>query len=169
MSTEFYRKYLDIITENSQPKVQLDESMIDTIKPLLPKLIKSLPVKEIADKVKQVTGGDLSLSQENAIKVAKAFGFDKMNPEQSTNEGIVDKVSDFAGNLLYGNPKAEKNWKTKLVKILKWAGVLTVGLPLVAIGIVLLIIASGDVADSTTAKFLGIAKSAQIMKDRSKK
>jgi len=81
MSAELYRKYLDIINENSQPKVQLDEGIMDTVKSVIPKITKFLGGsigQQIAQKVKQVTGGNTTPSKENAMKVAQAFGFDKL-------------------------------------------------------------------------------------------
>lgn len=42
MSAELYRKYLDIINENSQPKVQLDEGVMDSINGVIAK-IKAMP------------------------------------------------------------------------------------------------------------------------------
>ena len=42
MSTELFRNYIDIIKEAEQPKVQLDEGMMDTIKSLVPKVMKLL-------------------------------------------------------------------------------------------------------------------------------
>lgn len=108
MSAELYRKYLDIINENSQPRLQLDEGLMDKIKSLIPKAMKLLPVQDIASKVKQVTGGDFTPSRENAMKVAQAFGFDKMvksSPEQQVAEG-------WAGN-----------WQGKLLQLIHLLGV----------------------------------------------
>jgi hypothetical protein len=81
MSTDFLRNYIDIIKEAEQPQVQLDEGIMDTIKSVIPKVTKLLGGglgQQIAQKVKQVTGGDTTPSRENAMKVAQAFGFDKL-------------------------------------------------------------------------------------------
>lgn len=45
MSTELYRKYIDIINENSQTKIQLDEGIMDKLNPYIQKLAKALMSK----------------------------------------------------------------------------------------------------------------------------
>ena len=40
MSTDFLRNYIDIINENSEPKVQLDEGMMDSLKAVAQNAIK---------------------------------------------------------------------------------------------------------------------------------
>ena len=45
MSAELYRKYLDIINENSQPKVQLDEGIMDMLTPYIKKAANALMSK----------------------------------------------------------------------------------------------------------------------------
>jgi hypothetical protein len=45
MSTEIYRKYLNIINENSQPPVQLDEGVMDMLKPYIQKIANALMSK----------------------------------------------------------------------------------------------------------------------------
>ncbi len=45
MSTEFSRKLLNIINENSQPKVQLDEGMMDMLTPYIKKAANALMSK----------------------------------------------------------------------------------------------------------------------------
>ncbi len=92
MTTDFYRKYIDIINENSQPPI-LTEGVLDKIKSIVPKAMALLgkdKLKSIAQQVKQITGGDYSLTQSNAIKVAKALGFDSMVDSKTAqvNEGI---------------------------------------------------------------------------------
>lgn len=50
------------------------------LKPLAAKFVKMIgpeALQDIAAQVKQVTGGDLTPSKENAMKVAQAFGLDK--------------------------------------------------------------------------------------------
>jgi hypothetical protein len=42
MSAELYRKYLDIINENSQPRVQLDEGIMDMLTPYIKKAANAL-------------------------------------------------------------------------------------------------------------------------------
>lgn len=45
MSTEYSRKLLDIINENSQPKVQLDEGIMDMLNPYIKKVANALMSK----------------------------------------------------------------------------------------------------------------------------
>ena len=116
MSQDLYRKYIDIINENSQPKVQLDEGIMDTIKSLVPKAMKLLggdTIAQIAQQVKQVTGGDFTPSKENAIKVAKALGFDKMvgGKEGQTQQQVAEGWG-IAGN-----------WQGKLLQLIHLAGI----------------------------------------------
>jgi len=115
MSSELFRKYIDIINENSQQKVQLDEGVMDTIKSLVPKLTKLLggdTAAKIAQQVKQVTGGDTTPSKENAIRVAKALGFEEILQAKAgqTAESVVEGWG-LAGN-----------WQGKLVQLLYTAG-----------------------------------------------
>lgn len=118
MSTELFRKYIDIINENQQPQM-LDEGMMDIAKSLASKFMKSLgkdAIAGIATKVKQVTGGDYSPTKENAIKVAQAFGFDKMNPKEvseATHSGGSGNDFGLAGN-----------WQGKLIQMLHLGGIL---------------------------------------------
>lgn len=107
MSTELYRKYIDIINKNSKDHTQLNEGMLDSIKNLLPKFIKMLgaDADAIANKVKQATGGDFSLSKDNIQKVIK--GLDLANlQKQPANEGIAG------------------NWQGKLIQALYSLGLL---------------------------------------------
>lgn len=135
MSSQVYRKYIDIINENSQPQV-LDEGILDTLRPLAQKVMKMLGldnVKQIANQVKQVTGGDFSLNRENALKVSKALGLDKAAQQP------VSEDWGMAGN-----------WQGKLIQMLHLGGIAgaaasatlgTFANPLLAAGFILLIIA----------------------------
>jgi TRAP-type mannitol/chloroaromatic compound transport system substrate-binding protein len=103
MSAEVYRKYMNIINENSQNDV-LTEGVMDALKMAVPKVIKFLggdTMQAIAQKVKEITGGDFTPSKENAIKVAKALGFEQaiQNKDQMA-EGIAG------------------NWQGKLIQLL---------------------------------------------------
>jgi len=122
MSTELFRNYIDLINENSQPRVQLDEGMMDTIKSVIPKVMKLLggdTAQQIAQQVKQVTGGDFTPSKENAIKVAQALGFDKIAPKKAVAEQKLDEVTwGLAGD-----------WKGKLIQL-----IYTLGLAGTAVG-----------------------------------
>ena len=115
MSANFFRNYIDIINENSGPKVQLDEGVMDTIKSLVPKAMKLLggdTAAQIAQQVKQATGGDFTPSKENAIKVAKALGFEEMlknkvGQEPQEPQGQLAEAWGLAGN-----------WQGKLIQLL---------------------------------------------------
>lgn len=137
MAAEIYRKYIDIINENSQPEV-LDEGIMDTLKSAASKVFKALggdTMAMIAQKVKDVTGGDYSLTKDNAIKVAKALGFEGAVQDK---EGQAQMAEGLAGN-----------WQGKLLQALHLGG--TVGglgsaaifgpfmNPLFGIGIILLL------------------------------
>lgn len=110
MSAELMRSYLDIL--NEQQQIQLDEGIMDSIKSLVPKAMKALggdAVAEIAQQVKQATGGDYTLSKENAVKVAKALGFEEIlkNKIEKDPQGQVSEDWGLAGN-----------WQGKLVQMI---------------------------------------------------
>ena len=124
---------------------QLDEGVMDIVKSLVPKAMKLLggdTVADIANKVKQVTGGDYTPNEENATKVAQAFGFDKMIGSQ---QGQV--AEGLAGN-----------WQGKLLQLLHLVGIgagaaaasrmvpmvgdALVARPLMAIGFMLLMVSA---------------------------
>jgi len=136
MSAELMRSYLDLLNEQQQ---QLDEGIMDALKGLVQKAIQTLgpeTSKEIAQQVQQATGGDLTLSKENAMRVAKALGFDKMidqSTQQIAEEEYKEKV--IAGN-----------WKGRLIQLLYGSGVLG-GLlsgipPLMGLGFIMLMFSS---------------------------
>jgi hypothetical protein len=87
----------------------LDEGVMDSIKGLVPRFMQMVgadTAAEIANRVKQVTGGDYSLNQDNAVKVAQAFGFDKMQPpggqgQQQMAEGIAGNWQGKLMQLVY--------------------------------------------------------------------
>ena len=98
MSTELYRKYIDIINENSNSKVVLEEGILDKAKNMLPNFMKLLgsEAESIANAVKQATGGDFTPSRENIQKVIQALDLKDL-PQQTTNEGIA---GNWQGKLL---------------------------------------------------------------------
>lgn len=115
MNTEFFRKYIDIINENQQSTV-LNEGILDILKSLIPKAMNLLGgniVQDIAKKVKEITGGDLTLSKENAMRVAQAFGIDELAKSQAGNGS--EKVAENFG--LAGN------WQGKLLQLVHLAGI----------------------------------------------
>ena len=116
MSTELFRNYIDIINENSKPKMQLDEGFMDTIKGLASKAMKMLggdAIADIANKVKQATGGDYSLTPENAKKVAQALGLADMakGSQGQTPQQVAENLG-LAGN-----------WQGKLMQLAHLAAV----------------------------------------------
>jgi hypothetical protein len=103
MDPKFFRKYADLIVEAEQPQ-QLDEGMMDMLKPLAAKFVKMIgadALQDIAAQVKQVTGGDLTPSKENALKVVQAFGLAK-KPE-AVAEGIAGNWQGKLTQLVYGS------------------------------------------------------------------
>jgi len=100
MSAELMRSYLDLLNEQQQ---QLDEGVMDSIKSVVPKIMKALggdTVAQMAQQVKQATGGDYTLSQDNAVKVAKALGFEEIlkTKMQKDPQGTVSEALGLAGN-----------------------------------------------------------------------
>ena len=93
-------------------KQKLDEGMMDKIKGMLvPKLMKLLgpDAEKIASAVKQATGGDLTPSKENAMKVVQALGIDK-----AATQGQSPQMAEgIAGN-----------WQGKLYQALYTMGLL---------------------------------------------
>ena len=84
MSQDLFRKYIDIINENSQPKVQLDEGMLDSIKAKVSQLAQKMFSKEemlqMKKAVEQATGkpieqvGIRDIGGDTAIKIAQSLG-----------------------------------------------------------------------------------------------
>lgn len=106
MDAQFFRKYADLIAEAEQPQ-QLNEGMMDMLKPLAMKFAKMVGIdamQDIAAQVKQATGGDLSMTRDNAIKVAQALGLDK-KPDNSAAvaEGIAGNWQGKLTQLIYGS------------------------------------------------------------------
>lgn len=60
MSSELFRKYIDIVNENSQEPVQLDEGLLDTIKSkvaqLASKVFSPQDMEAMKQAVEQATG-----------------------------------------------------------------------------------------------------------------
>lgn len=88
MSTELYRKYIDIINENSQEPIQLDEGVLGNLAAkvkasVVPQVEKMLGgnLEAVKQAALKATGGDTSLSLDNIKKVGaalKQMGLDKM-------------------------------------------------------------------------------------------
>jgi hypothetical protein len=104
MSSDLYRKYIDIINENSQEPQVLTEGMLDKIGAMVkakvvPQVEKMLDGKleDIKAAVLKATGGDTSLSLDNIKKagtVLKNMGLEKSLAEaEQLNEGFFDKAA----------------------------------------------------------------------------
>lgn len=104
MSTELYRKYIDIINENSQESQVLTEGMLDKIGDMVkakvvPQVEKMLggKLEDIKAAVLKATGGDTSLTIDNIKKagsVLKNMGLEKSLAEaEQLNEGFFDKAA----------------------------------------------------------------------------
>jgi hypothetical protein len=91
---------------------RLDEGMMDKLKSFaVPKLMKLLgpDAEKIASAVRQATGGDLTPSKENAMKVVQALGLDK-----AAAQGQSPQMAEgIAGN-----------WQGKLIQALYTLGLL---------------------------------------------
>jgi hypothetical protein len=77
MSADIFRKYVDIINENSQPNVRLDEGIMgDAVKKAANWLAGKFGVdlQQIANITKQATGGDATPNTQNGAKVMQALG-----------------------------------------------------------------------------------------------
>lgn len=104
MSTNLIRNYLDIINENSQPKIQLDEGMLDSIvqwaKSKAQKLASQLSPEEkesLTQMVTQASGGQPKFDLSTIKKVAAQFRplaasiKNNLSKNQDTmNEGLKD-------------------------------------------------------------------------------
>ena len=97
MSAELYRKYLDIINENSQPKVQLDEGMLDSIINWAKSKAQSLASKAspeakeaIIQMVTQASGGQKPTLNLSTIKNVAA----QLKPVAA---GVKEKMQQIQG------------------------------------------------------------------------
>jgi hypothetical protein len=106
MSTELYRKYIDIINENSQESEVLTEGVLGNIAAkvkatVVPQVEKMLggKLEDVKAAALKATGGDTSLSLDNIKKVGaalKQMGLDKLaggGEAQPVNEGFFDKAA----------------------------------------------------------------------------
>ena len=82
---------------------RLDEGMMDKIKGMMvPKLMKLLgpDAEKIASAVKQATGGDLTPSKENAMKVVQALGIDKAAAQGQSPQMAEGIAGNWQGKLI---------------------------------------------------------------------
>lgn len=104
MSTELYRKYIDIINENSQQPEVLTEGVLDKIGVMVKAKVVPQVQKMMGSKLEAVkaaamkaTGGDTSLTLDNIKKVGAALknmGLEKALAEsEQLNEGFFDKAA----------------------------------------------------------------------------
>jgi hypothetical protein len=135
--------------ERTMKEEQINEGMMHTVKSIVPKAMKVLGgdvVADIANKVKQVTGGDFTPSQENAIKVAKAFGIDKAAQGEQGQQ--VAEGWGIAGN-----------WQGKLLQLLHLVGVGAGAVAMAGIGAITpLIVGAGLVLLMVADTFWGQEK-----------
>ena len=89
----------------------INEGLMDMIKAkILPKVMQVVGAEnqdDIANKVKQITGGNFAINKDNAIKVATAFGFDQI----VNKKGKTEMAEALAGN-----------WQGKMVQLLYTMG-----------------------------------------------
>jgi hypothetical protein len=108
MSTQHFRKYIDIINENSQANTQLDEGIMDMLKPYIQKAAKALMSKldpETLQGLKQAydqSGGDkdkmmalIGITKQDLAPLAKQAG----TQEAGMNDPL-DKVLFGTGTSL---------------------------------------------------------------------
>lgn len=101
MSSELFRKYIDIVNENSQEPVQLDEGLLDTIKSkvaqLASKVFSPQDMEAMKQAVEQATGkpieqvGLRDLGGKTATAIASALGA-KATPGAAVNEAQLDEL-----------------------------------------------------------------------------
>jgi hypothetical protein len=98
----------DMDTKNES---NINEGLMDMIKAkILPKVMQVVGAEnqdDIANKVKQITGGNFAINKDNAVKVATAFGFDQI----VGNKGKAEMAEGLAGN-----------WQGKMVQLLYTMG-----------------------------------------------
>ena len=99
MSTEVFRKYIDIINENTQSPVQLDEGMIDSIKQKISQLAQKMFSPEDMARMKQAvekaTGKPIEqvsvrdLGGDTAVAIATSLG---AKPTSAVNEAKLNEL-----------------------------------------------------------------------------
>ena len=118
MSAEFMRSYLDLLNEQNQPQ-QLDEGMIRDLAAKAANWVASkfgTDLKAIADTVRKATGGDATLSKENAARVMQALG---VTPQDIGN--VVKQAKAGQSNQpMAENFLAEASTKDIIIRIV-WA------------------------------------------------
>ena len=85
-AVDLLRKYAEIVNEAQQP-TQLDEGVMDMIKSAFSKVIQKLlspeDLQQIASIAQQATGGDLTPTKENAMKLVQALGITQQDVQQA--------------------------------------------------------------------------------------
>lgn len=115
MSAEIYRKYIDIINENSQAKVQLDEGVMDMLSPYIKKAANALmskfdpaTLKGLSQAYKQ-SGGDknkfmsmIGIAPQDLAPLAKG-GVKEAQFDHDSAAGVVfGSGSDLKSKVLTG-------------------------------------------------------------------
>lgn len=111
MSTELYRKYIDIINENSQEPQVLEEGMLNDLMAKVKGNVANVQ-KMLGDKLETVkaaalkaTGGDTSFTLDNIKKVAgvlKQMGLDKQVAESQELDESFGKLAAAGTTALSG-------------------------------------------------------------------
>jgi hypothetical protein len=112
MSTELYRKYIDIINEKSQERERLDEGMLNDLMAKVKGNVANVQ-KMLGDKIEAVkaaalkaTGGDTSFTLDNIKKVAgvvKQMGLDKQLAESEELNENFGKLAAAGATALTGS------------------------------------------------------------------
>ena len=118
MSTEFFRNYIDIINENSQPPMQLDEGMLDGIINWAKSKVQTLASKatpqekeSIIQMVTQASGGKPALNLSTIRNVAA-----QLKPVAA---GVKEKMAQVQGQQQTQNPAVAEGLKDTFAK---WGG-----------------------------------------------
>jgi hypothetical protein len=94
MSTDFLRNYIDIIKEAEQPRVQLDEGIMDSLKGIVAK-IKAIPGIQRFIQVAQAKKAELiqaAQSSSNGQELVKNIQA-VVGGQQAVAEGLGDKIT----------------------------------------------------------------------------
>jgi len=162
MDPKFFRRYADLITEAEQPE-QLDEGVMDTIKSAFSKAIQKLlspeDLQKIASIAQQATGGDLTPTKENAMKLVQALGITQQDVQQAIQSNGSQPVagaqpvsemvllgSDIKSRILTGLTGIGSTIGGGAMAIAGAGGISTgIGLVTLVIGLVLLRVLTDDI------------------------
>jgi hypothetical protein len=118
---EFFRKYADLVESAEQDKIFISEAILsegflsNIAQKMAGKLMGMLDPKTqqaLATAVKDATGGDYSLTADNAMKVAQALGLDQQDAKAEASGSVNEEEYGLAGN-----------WQGKLLQAIHGLGV----------------------------------------------